>query len=116
MVVADTGWNTFIGRTMSLVDNASSDQEELSQLVHDVGPSLLVMNAVVLLFIWILSLYRSNHLVKVLRFTLNLVITGLPLSLRGTGQTVQAVRAGRLIKNNILLQHLSAIEALAAIL
>ncbi|KAI9690240.1 MAG: plasma membrane H+-ATPase [Bathelium mastoideum] len=113
LIVQNTGCDTFVGRTMSLIDNASSDLRAFGALLQNVGVGIILINALILLLIWVLSLYRSNSVSKILRFTLNLVVLGVPTVLKGRVRNIKAIGAGDLTKKKVILQNLSAIESLA---
>ncbi|KAL5121481.1 plasma membrane H+-ATPase [Pleosporales sp. CAS-2024a] len=114
-VITATGNSTFVGRAASLVASASSGTGHFTQVLHDIGTTLLVLVIFTLLVVWISSYYRSNGIVQILKFTLAITIVGVPVGLPAVVTTTMAVGAAYLAKKQAIVQKLSAIESLAGV-
>lgn len=86
-----------------------------TQVLHDIGTTLLVLVIVTLLVVWVSSFYRSNGILRILQFTLAITIVGVPVGLPAVVTTTMAVGAAYLAKKQAIVQKLSAIESLAGV-
>ena len=62
-----------------------------------------------------LLFYRTNGIVRILRYTLGITIIGVPVGLPAVVTTTMAVGAAYLAKKQAIVQKLSAIESLAGV-
>lgn len=115
MVVTATGDNTFVGRAAALVNKASGGQGHFTEVLNGIGTTLLVFVIVTLLLVWTASFYRTNRIVRILRYTLAITIIGVPVGLPAVVTTTMAVGAAYLAKKQAIVQKLSAIESLAGV-
>jgi H+-transporting ATPase len=115
MVVTATGDNTFVGRAAALVNKASGGQGHFTEVLNGIGTILLVLVIATLLLVWTASFYRSNPIVRILRYTLAITIVGVPVGLPAVVTTTMAVGAAYLAKKQAIVQKLSAIESLAGV-
>lgn len=115
MVVTATGDSTFVGRAAALVSAANSGTGHFTEVLNGIGTTLLVLVVLTLLVVWVASFYRSNDIVTILRFTLAILIVGVPVGLPAVVTTTMAVGAAYLAKKKAIVQKLSAIESLAGV-
>jgi len=115
MVVTATGDNTFVGRAAALVNKASGGQGHFTEVLNGIGTILLVLVIITLLVVWVSSFYRTNKIVRILRYTLAITIVGVPVGLPAVVTTTMAVGAAYLAKKQAIVQKLSAIESLAGV-
>ncbi|GJC82219.1 plasma membrane ATPase [Colletotrichum liriopes] len=115
VIVTATGDNTFVGRAAALVNAASAGSGHFTEVLNGIGTILLVLVIFTLLIVWVSSFYRSNGIVKILRFTLAITIIGVPVGLPAVVTTTMAVGAAYLAKKKAIVQKLSAIESLAGV-
>lgn len=115
MIITATGDNTFVGRAAALVNKASSGTGHFTEVLNGIGTVLLVLVIVTLLVVWVACFYRSDPIVKILRYTLAITIVGVPVGLPAVVTTTMAVGAAYLAKKKAIVQKLSAIESLAGV-
>ncbi|SCV00511.1 LANO_0F07228g1_1 [Lachancea nothofagi CBS 11611] len=115
MIVTSTGDNTFVGRAAALVNQASGDQGHFTEVLNGIGTILLVLVIVTLLLVWTACFYRTDNIVRILRYTLGITIIGVPVGLPAVVTTTMAVGAAYLAKKQAIVQKLSAIESLAGV-
>lgn len=115
MVVTATGDNTFVGRAAALVNKAAGGTGHFTEVLNGIGTILLVLVIVTLLVVWVASFYRTNKIVRILRYTLAITIVGVPVGLPAVVTTTMAVGAAYLAKKQAIVQKLSAIESLAGV-
>lgn len=115
MVVTATGDNSFVGRAAALVNQASNIKGHFTEVLNGIGTVLLTLVVFTWLVVWISSFYRGTGIVPILRFTLAIVIIGVPVGLPVVVTTTMAVGAAYLAKKQAIVQKLSAIESLAGV-
>ncbi|KAL6950059.1 plasma membrane H+-ATPase [Hanseniaspora vineae] len=115
MIVTATGDNTFVGRAAALVNQAAGGQGHFTEVLNGIGTILLVLVILTLLLVWCACFYRTDRIVKILRYTLAITIIGVPVGLPAVVTTTMAVGAAYLAKKKAIVQKLSAIESLAGV-
>lgn len=115
MVVTSTGDNTFVGRAAALVNKAGAGTGHFTEVLNDIGTTLLVFVIATLLVVWTACFYRTVRIVPILRYTLAITIIGVPVGLPAVVTTTMAVGAAYLAKKQAIVQKLSAIESLAGV-
>jgi H+-transporting ATPase len=98
-----------------MINKASGNTGHFTKVLNNIGTILLVLVVATLLVVWTASFYRSNPIVKILRFTLAITIIGFPVGLPTVATTTLAVGAAYLAKKPAIAQSLSAIESLAGV-
>lgn len=115
MIVTATGDSTFTGRAAALVNKAGGGGGHFTEVLNSIGTLLLVLVIVTLLPIWVACFYRTVKIVPILRYTLAILIVGVPVGLPAVVTTTMAVGAAYLAKKQAIVQKLSAIESLAGV-
>ncbi|CDK28285.1 unnamed protein product [Kuraishia capsulata CBS 1993] len=115
MIVVSTGDNTFVGRAAALVNKASGGTGHFTEVLNGIGTILLVLVIITLLLVWVACFYRTDKIVRILRYTLAITIVGVPVGLPAVVTTTMAVGAAYLAKKQAIVQKLSAIESLAGV-
>lgn len=115
MIVTATADSTFTGRAAALVNKAGASDGHFTEVLNSIGTLLLVLVIVTLLPIWVACFYRTVRIVPILRYTLAILIVGVPVGLPAVVTTTMAVGAAYLAKKQAIVQKLSAIESLAGV-
>lgn len=115
MIVTATADSTFTGRAAALVNKAGASGGHFTEVLNSIGTLLLVLVIVTLLPIWVACFYRTVRIVPILRYTLAILIVGVPVGLPAVVTTTMAVGAAYLAKKQAIVQKLSAIESLAGV-
>ncbi|KAL4907462.1 hypothetical protein BDW74DRAFT_166837 [Aspergillus multicolor] len=115
LVVTATGDKTFMGTTAALVKSASANSGHFTEVLDNIGATLLVLVVLTLIVVWVSSFYRSNQIIVILEFTLAITMIGVPVGLPAVVTTTMAVGAAYLAKRQAIVQRLSAIESLAGV-
>ncbi|CAI8506009.1 unnamed protein product [Hanseniaspora opuntiae] len=115
MIITSTGDNTFVGRAAALVNQAAGGTGHFTEVLNGIGTILLVLVIVTLLMVWTACFYRTDKIVKIMRYTLAITIIGVPVGLPAVVTTTMAVGAAYLAKKQAIVQKLSAIESLAGV-
>ncbi|MGA9621675.1 plasma-membrane proton-efflux P-type ATPase [Methanoregula sp.] len=110
--VTTTGGNTFFGRTARLVQ-VKSPRSHFQAAIERIGNYLIILAVVLVSFIFIVALIRSESFVDTLQFALILVVAAIPAALPAVMTVTLAVGAVSLAKKEAIVSRLSAIEEMA---
>ncbi|PTU21793.1 hypothetical protein P175DRAFT_0500676 [Aspergillus ochraceoroseus IBT 24754] len=120
-VVTATAQQSFVGKTAALVQGAK-DQGHFKAVMDNIGTSLLVLVMFWILAAWIGGFYRHLKIAtpehsdeSLLKYTLILLIIGVPVGLPVVTTTTLAVGAAYLAEQKAIVQKLTAIESLAGV-
>lgn len=111
--VMTTGNRTYFGRTAELVRLARTPSH-LEVTILSIVKVLVVMVAILAVGVSIYAWVRGLPFTEILPFVLMLLIANVPIALPATFTLAEAVGSLELVKNGILVTHLSAIEEAAA--
>jgi H+-transporting ATPase len=116
-VVQTTAKTSFVGRTATMVAGAGG-KGHFELVMNNIGTSLLILVMAWILAAWIGSFYRHNPIATpgeqtLLRYSLVLLIIGVPVGLPVVTTTTMAVGAAYLARKKAIVQKLTAIESLA---
>lgn len=98
-----------------MVNQAAGGTGHFTEVLNGIGTILLVLVIVTLLMVWTACFYRTDKIVKIMRYTLAITIIGVPVGLPAVVTTTMAVGAAYLAKKQAIVQKLSAIESLAGV-
>ncbi|KAL4778242.1 hypothetical protein BJX76DRAFT_152482 [Aspergillus varians] len=120
-IITATARHSFVGKTAALVQGAQ-DQGHFKAVMDNIGTSLLVLVMFWILAAWIGGFYRHLKIAtpehsenNLLRWTLILLIIGVPVGLPVVTTTTLAVGAAYLAEQKAIVQKLTAIESLAGV-
>lgn len=120
-IVTHTAKYSFVGKTAALVQGAK-DQGHFKAVMDNIGTSLLVLVMFWILAAWIGGFFRHLNIATpensqnfLLRYTLILLIIGVPVGLPVVTTTTLAVGAAYLAEQKAIVQKLTAIESLAGV-
>lgn len=113
-IVVDTGMNTEIGRIATLLQESEA-QTPLQGRMTDFGKklSLLIMGICVILFVT--GLLRGEEPVSMLLVAISLGVAAIPEALPALITISLAQGARRLVKKNVLIRKLHAVETLGSV-
>jgi len=119
MIISETGKNTFVGRTASLV-TGEQGKGHFQIVMTSIGTTLLVFVVAFAFAFWIGGFFRNVGIAtpdqnNLLVYTLIFLIIGVPVGLPCVTTTTLAVGASFLAKKQAIVQKLTAIEALAGV-
>jgi len=120
-IVTATARQSFVGKTAALVQGAK-DSGHFKAVMDNIGTSLLVLVMFWILAAWIGGFFRHLKIATpedsettLLRYTLILLVIGVPVGLPVVTTTTLAVGAAYLAEQKAIVQKLTAIESLAGV-
>ncbi len=115
-VVTATAMNTFFGKSAALVVKASKAQRShFQKAVVKIGNGLILLTIGLAVILIIVSLFRHDPTLEVLRFILVLVVASIPVALPAVLSVTMAVGAMNLARKQAIVSRLAAIEELAGV-
>jgi len=115
-VVVNTGANTNFHTVVALVAKASIEESShFQKMVMRIGNFLIVITAALVVLIIMVSLFRHESLLEILRFSLVLTVAAIPVALPAVLSVTMAVGAVNLARNKAIVSRLTAIEELAGV-
>ncbi|CAN6668081.1 plasma membrane ATPase 1 [Trichomonascus vanleenenianus] len=120
-IITTSAKTSFVGKTASMVQNAK-DTGHFKAIMDSIGTSLLVLVMFFILAAWIGGFFRHLKIAtpehgdqNLLKYTLILLIIGVPVGLPVVTTTTLAVGAAYLAEQKAIVQKLTAIESLAGV-
>jgi len=115
-VVVATGLNTYFGKTVKLVAKAEREQRShFQELVIKVGNSLIVLTLIIVALMILFELNRGADWKELLRFSLVLTVSAIPVALPAVLTVTMAIGALYLAKRQVIVSRLASIEELAGV-
>ncbi|ACF10928.1 plasma-membrane proton-efflux P-type ATPase [Chlorobaculum parvum NCIB 8327] len=115
-VVLNTGMNTSFSSVVALVAEAQrQERSHFQKMVIQIGNFLIMVTLVLVLLIVMVSLFRHEPLIDIVRFALVLSVAAIPVALPAVLSVTMAVGAMNLAKRQAIVSRLTAIEELAGV-
>ncbi len=115
-VVVNTGEDTNFHTVVSLVAKAElEERSHFQKMVIHIGNFLILITIVLVLVIIMVSLFRHENFIEIMRFSLVLTVAAIPVALPAVLSVAMAVGALNLARRNAIVSRLVAIEELAGV-
>jgi H+-transporting ATPase len=115
-VVINTGMKTNFSGIVSLVASASlKERSHFQKMVIQIGNFLIMITLALVLLIIMVSLFRHEPFIEIIRFALVLTVASIPVALPAVMSVTMAVGAVNLARRQAIVSHLTAIEELAGV-
>ena len=115
-VVVNTGAQTNFHSVVALVAEASLEQRShFQRMVIRIGNFLILITIALVVLIVMVSLFRHESLLEIVRFALVLTVAAIPVALPAVLSVTLAVGAVNLARHKAIVSRLTAIEELAGV-
>jgi len=115
-VVVNTGMHTNFSSVVSLVARATlKERSHFQKMVLQIGNYLILITLALVLLIVMVSLFRHDSLLEIIRFALVLTVAAIPVALPAVLSVTMAVGAVNLARRQAIVSKLTAIEELAGV-
>ena len=111
-LVLETGMDTYFGRAAGLVSRAKT-KSHLEEAVIKIGDYLIILDAILVSFIFVAGLFRHQGFFEILGFSLVLTIASIPVAQPAVLSVTMTVGAMALAKKEAIVSKLTAIEEMA---
>src|SRR5665213_282636 len=117
VIVTATAMNTFFGKSAALVMKANRAQRShFQKAVVKIGNGLILLTIFLAVLLIVVSLFRHDPTLEVLRFILVLVVASIPVALPAVLSVTMAIGAAmNLARRQAIVSRLPAIEELAGV-
>ncbi len=113
-VVVATGLNTYFGKTVKLVAQAEREQRShLQEMVIKVGNFLIVITIFLVAIIILVGISRHESYIELLRFSLVLTVSAIPVALPAVLTVTMAIGALSLARKQAIVSRLASIEEMS---
>jgi H+-transporting ATPase len=113
-VIVNTGAATNFHRVVALVARAQREERShFQKMVVRIGHFLILITLVLVALIAMVSLFRHENLLEIVRFALVLTIAAIPVAMPAVLSVTMAVGAMNLARRQAVVSRLTAIEELA---
>jgi H+-transporting ATPase len=115
-VVVNTGVHTNFHTVVALVAKASlEERSHFQKMVIRIGDFLIVTTIALIVLIVMVSLFRHENMLEIIRFALVLTVAAIPVALPAVLSVTLAVGALELARRQAIVSRLTAIEELAGV-
>ncbi len=111
-VVVNTAARTFFGKTTKLVEEAQT-RSHFQKAIVKIGDYLIVLAILLVLVIFIASIFRGQNILEIVQFSLVLTVAAIPAALPAVLSVTMAIGAIALAKKEAIVSKLVAIEEMA---
>ncbi|SHM04717.1 Ca2+-transporting ATPase [Caldanaerovirga acetigignens] len=112
MVVTQTGMNTEMGKIAGMVEGVGEEQTPLQRRLDDLGKQLLVLCLFICFMVAMLGVLRGEQIYQMFLFGVSLAVAAIPEGLPAVVTMVLAMGVQRMVKKNVMVRKLTAVETL----
>jgi len=112
MVVTQTGMNTEMGKIAGMMEGVEEEQTPLQRRLDDLGKQLLVLCLLLCFMVAMLGVLRGEEIYQMFLFGVSLAVAAIPEGLPAVVTMVLAMGVQRMVKKNVLVRKLTAVETL----
>jgi H+-transporting ATPase len=115
-VIVNTGARTNFSTVVALVAESSmAERSHFQKMVIRIGNFLILITVALVILIIMVSLFRHENFLEIIRFALVLTVAAIPVALPAVLSVTLAVGAVNLARRRAIVSRLTAIEELAGV-
>lgn len=114
-VVTETGMRTQLGRIADMIQEVQRDRTPLQKRLDRMGRTLAIIALCLVTVIFIMGLLRGEDLKLMFMTAVSLAVASLPEGLPAVVTIALALGAQRMLKRNVLIRKLPAVETLGSV-
>ncbi|MCG0274794.1 MAG: cation-translocating P-type ATPase [Thermosediminibacteraceae bacterium] len=112
MLVTQIGMNTEMGRIAGMIEGIEEERTPLQRRLDDLGKQLLVICLAICAAVAMLGVIRGEEIYSMFLFGVSLAVAAIPEGLPAVVTMVLAMGVQRMVKKNVLIRKLTAVETL----
>ncbi|WP_456464055.1 HAD-IC family P-type ATPase, partial [Persephonella sp.] len=113
-ITVATGLDTYFGKTVKLVAQAEREQRShLQEMVIKVGNFLIITTIFLVAIIILVGISRQESYIELLRFSLVLTVSAIPVALPAVLTVTMAIGALSLARKQVIVSRLASIEEMS---
>lgn len=113
-IVTEIGMQTELGQIATLVAEIREDETPLQQRLNQVGRFLVYISLAIVAIIFPIGILRGNSPLEMLLVAVSLAVAAVPEGLAAVVTIALALGLRRMIRRNVLIRRLPAVETLGA--
>ena len=106
------GMNTEMGKIANLLGNIKEDKSPLKERLESLGRVLVVICLIICLIVTVLGIIRGNDITEMFLLGVSLAVAAIPEGLAAIVTVSLALGMSRMLKRNVLVRKLPAVETL----
>lgn len=114
-IVINTGMNSEIGHIADLLEDNKKIETPLQKKLKDLGKLLGVITLIICLLLFVIALIQKRNVVEMFITSISLAVAAVPEGLPAVVTIVLAMGVQRLVKVNMVIRKLHAVETLGAV-
>lgn len=111
-IVTATGMNTEVGKIAKLIQNSSNKNTPLQDQLNNIGKILGVICMLICLGVFVLELLGGLTPIDAFKTSITLAVAAIPEGLATTVTVVLAIGVQKMVKENVIIKQLPAVETL----
>lgn len=115
MVVTKVGMNTEVGLIAKMLDKHKVSQTPLQKKLEDLGKLLGFITIAICVLLFLIALIQKRDVIEMFITSISLAVAAVPEGLPAVVTIVLAMGVQRLVKTNMIIRKLHAVETLGAV-
>lgn len=113
-IVTAIGMDTEIGKIATLIDEEEEGLTPLQIKLNNLGKYLAVISLAVSIIIFIVGILQGKEVITMLMISVSLAVAAIPEGLPAVVSVILAVGMQKMVKKNVIVKKLSAVETLGS--
>jgi len=114
-IAVNSGMDTEIGKIASMLDNVQESQTPLQKALEKIGKVLAICAVAICGIIFLTGMLQGRDMMDMFMLSISLAVAAIPEGLPAIVSIVLAVGVQRMIKQNVIIRKLPAVESLGAV-
>lgn len=110
--INSVGMNTEMGKIANLLENIKEEKSPLKERLESLGKILVILCLVICTIVTILGIVRGNDITEMFLLGVSLAVAAIPEGLAAIVTVSLALGVSRMLKRNVLIRKLPAVETL----
>lgn len=115
MIVTKTGMNTEIGNIAKMIDSHKETPTPLQKKLGDLGKLLGIITIAICALLFFVALIQKRNVVEMFITSISLAVAAVPEGLPAVVTIVLAMGVQKMVKTNMIIRKLHAVETLGAV-
>jgi len=113
-LVVGTGMNTIIGKIAEMIQSVEEEDTPLQRKLAEFGKYLGIACLVICAIVFVMGILRGEHLIEMFMTAVSLAVAAIPEGLPAVVTIVLALGMQRMVKQNVIIKKLHAVESLGS--
>ena len=114
-IAVATGMTTEIGKVAAMLDSESDNETPLQKTLAKLGKQLGIAAMIICIVIFVIGIIQGRELLDMFMLSVSLAVAAIPEGMPAIVSIVLAIGVQRMIKQNVIIRKLPAVEALGSV-